>query len=464
MKKKQKMGDNIYKIVDDKTFERQPKYTKKICNQKISSFQMEEYENIKECIFINCHITLMKIFKIEKVIKLRFINCRISKLIVRKSFLTNMQFIGCEIYNSEFRNSRLPGITFSKKLPNYINIDNDKSEGIEIMESSIINSKFLFCTLNSMRMDNILLSDVAVKHCYLKDLKILNKAEMRNIDFRGTKVLESDFGECKFENVRSKKGFFLIALIEKILGGFLYFFLFIFLLRFINFKRPLQSFKRLIEEKREIKKKNNSIILKLKLSIKKILYKLQLIGFVDMLASTELNNVEYSQTDFSESYHLFWQIQEFEYIDTLKKKHPLLSLIYFVTTNYMRSIGLLILWCLIVILGFSIFYSNWGKFNVDLSYVRTGASQMSQLPKGHELIDNDGRPIKSFYISFKIFMNSGIYPLDGDDTFTEILIMIETFLGYFALGILVGIIVSILSQRTSLPMKKQIYSNKDPFY
>lgn len=383
--------------------------------------------NVNECILVNCKIKKFTISKIKSSQKIIFINCKIREFHIKKSYLPNLQFIGCDIFNSYFEDSILPGLIFSqdtgeipdnalKKIKKYVKSDNSKfSRKSSINESIINNSRFIFCELNDMRIDKTMLKDSKFKHCNVKRLEIEEDVIFKNIDIRGSKFFESDFGVCDFSNIKFRKGFFWVEWIVSILR--ILFTIFYLISSIIPIKKwPMR--------KRNIKGR----IGQLRHFIKKNLYKIKLEFFIDYFSTTDCQKVQYKDADFSEDYHFLWHIQDIDYIYEFKKKHPIFALITYWSSNYMRSFVALLFSSSLVVWLFSLaFKSNWVNFGTPIS------------------------PSYHLYLSFKIFTNFGIDPLDAGNLLTQSLVVFEIIIGYLALGILLSIIIFPFSRRTSLP-------------
>jgi len=416
------------------------KHEKIICiNSELENFTLKENANInvKECIFVNCKNKNLTILKIKSFKKIIFINCKIRDLWIKNSYLPNLQFIGCDIFNSKFKNSTLPGVIFSrdtKEVPKNAleeiqkSLKNSKiefSKQDSINESTINRTEFMFCELNDMRIDKTEIRDSKFKHCNIEHLKVMGNVVLKNIDLRGSKFLESDFGNGRFNNIKFRKGFFLIEWFDFILSSFITFAM--FFLSMISGKK--WSFRKI---------KIKEIMMRVRHFIKKILYISILRLLIDFLSSTDCKNTQYKEADLSEDYHFLWHIQDLDFIHNFKKKHPIFAFLTFWTSNYMRSFGALLSSSFIVVWLFSLLHSsNWtifGKINPAPDYY--------------------------LYLSFKIFTNFGMDPLDAQNWITKFLVISEVIIGYFALGILLSIILYPFSRRTSLPGSNKEKNNE----
>jgi len=473
---------------------------------RINKYPLIEKSSLDECIFICCRIRNMEIKNLEDPIEMLFLNCTISNLEIDHSEAPHLQFLGCILEGAKFENSNLAGFTSSKNttedleiiLKNLITGKNrlkkkfKSLKKLQILVPSITDSKFLFCDMNDLLIDNTLFTDNTIKHCNLEYVEFIEKVKMKDVDIRGTKIFNSDFGDCHFENIRFNK--------FKFPQEFLMFFLsIVFKIRYNRNRKkyPETSPRKKGEKYRELLEKKRAIILKevrkCKEDLKKKLYdlniyKLKLHKLVDYFSTTNINQTEYEEADFSEAYYLFWYIQDLEYIDNFKKKHRFLAFISHIFTNYMRSFGRLLFAVAFVILIFSISYINCGTFKIDPLYkikekieiinekinpniapplnlkislncfFFTFDSKLEiKLPnikkEEPDLVDEKGRPKDAFYLSCKIFLNNDIYPLQEDDDFTKCLMIGEILMGYLALTVFLSIIFSHISQRIFMPKK-----------
>jgi uncharacterized protein YjbI with pentapeptide repeats len=444
-----------YKIADDKLYDSSGKHVRKIFNSKIRNFIIEKSSNIKELIFINCNIKEMKIMRLKaKPIKITFIGCRINMLKVYKSYVPNIKFICCDVVNSEFMYSNLAGIVFSKdrieevdeKINKFIKdnlnigINTKRKKSLKIYESRISTSKFIFCIMNNMRVDNTVFSGIDIKHCELKKIVLSCGVIINNADMRGSTFFKPNFGQCQFKNVRVNRDFFPIEIICFLLKTFLKFFSYFNLFRIIrdlrNSSMPQENIKH-----KQLRRK----IVKCRNFTKRLLYEIRLPTFIDKLSSTDIYRPVYGEANFSEAHQLYWHIQDIDFINSLKKKYPNLAIIFFLTTNFLRSITALVISCFLTIYLFSLAYSSsLTDFKIDSSYMGTDQS---------EILDNIDRPKNSLYLSFRIFSIGEHSPLETTDEITEAIIIFERILGALAFVMLAAIIGFPISRRFSLPQK-----------
>lgn len=444
-----------YKIADDKLYDSSGKFSRIIENKKINNFQLKQYENINQIIFINCHIKHMNVVKI-KGIKLIFIDCWINKLKIYKSTLPKLQFIYCNIDNSEFTHSTLPGLVFSKNIirnpeqrEKFLkditqNIEHNKlNTKLSLIsnthDSSVFRTKFIFCEMNEMSIDNTHFSEIEFKHCILNIFKKLKNVKFQNLDIRGTRITNSDFGKCCFKDVRFNAGLFLFEILD-----FLLIWAIKVILYFPGFRRFWKLFSSSRKEKRGVEIQIKAKYVLIKRSIKKFFHMIYPLVFVDLLSSTKFTEIKYEEADYSSDYHFCWYIQDLSFIESFKKRHPIMAFIFWITTNYMRSFFRLAVISLLVVFLFSRFYLNTGIF-YDESTRDTN--------KESELVDKNGQAKHPFILSIKVFLNSDISPVKTNDKCTDWMMILEKVLGYFALGFLLSIIFFFFSRRTSLPKK-----------
>jgi len=429
-------------------------------NCYINSSPIATYSNLEECIFINCRISNVKIKNIEEPIEMSFLNCSINNLEIGQSLVPNLQFIGCILENSVFKNSNLPGFTFSRNTTRDIEViiqnlilGKNRLEkkfislkNLQILDSSIFRSKFICCYMNDMQLDNTIISDTEIKHCYLEYMEVLENVLMKGIDIRGTKFSKSSFGKCQFKGVRFNKGYFFIEWLD-------YFITFTpkIILKLL-YKRPAKIGP--LQKKRRMDRIIKANIIKYRTTIKRVLYKLKLSFFADILSSTDFKQTQYKEADFTEDYHLYWHIQYLDFISNFKKKHPVFAFLTFWASNFMRSFMALFILSLMVILLFSEVYKIYGDFQIDSEY---------QEQEKITIIDQDGHPQKAFHLSVSIFLNSSYCQVEPRDTLTKFISTIEIIIGYFSLGILLSIILFSFARRTSLPnnnIKKETFPSK----
>ncbi|HLP47234.1 MAG TPA: hypothetical protein VK469_14880 [Candidatus Kapabacteria bacterium] len=397
------------------------------CNCDITGFQLENSTTIKECLFIDCHLKCVKMENLDNPIRFTFLNCRISDLHIKDSYVRNIRFFNSEILNSLIEYSNLPGMIFSKNFPEELRKKQEqllpKSDKIsqekqvfpgkrELDFLSVYKTEFLFCQLNSMKIDNTKFTYTDVKHCIIEELNISENVEFQNIDLRGSKFKKTDFGVGSFKKIKFTEEKFLIEWVSSLL---------VFLGKVVSF---------FFLETENIKKK----IMWFRYFIKKILYKCKLGFAADLLSSTNLQDiVEYKNANFPKEYNFLWHIQDLDFISHYKTKHRVLAKISFWTSNYLRSFLALAFFSLFVVYFFSWLYS---KYWTNLA---------------------TGQSVNYFYLSFKIFSNFGIYyKIDGcasPEWLTKIFIIIEIIIGYFALGTLLSIILFPFTRKTSLPGK-----------
>jgi uncharacterized protein YjbI with pentapeptide repeats len=434
-----------YKTIENKTIESAHSDRKAIYKKcSIDNFILEENSDLEECIFIGCHIHTMQILKIKKPRKITFINCRIKDLKINRSNLPNIQFIGCEIIDSAFTYSNLLGITFALELqekPDYIKqniwrviirfvkelISSNKKP---TEESSVFRSKFLFCDMNDMHIDHTSFSCTELKHCNIEDMKIIENVTMKKVDFRGSNFFKTDFGECRFGVVKYNRSKYPVEVINVLLN---------FILN-LAIKRKYAKY---VKQKEDLSRIIFEKTTKIRTWMKKLMYKLRMSTFADWLCSTTLDNVKYRDTYFTQDIRFFWHMEDSEFVENLKKKHKYFSFIMLITSNYLRSFFMPFFFIVLVIFLFSGLYSTYGVFAID------GSTPIQNSP----LLDSDGHPIDSWYLSGKIFLNCGISPLRANDTRTKWLIILEVILGYFFLGTLLGVVANNFLIKPMMPKK-----------
>lgn len=432
-----------YKIVKNDKFEGTIPDTKIIYyNCEITDFHLEDSTTLWECIFIHCHLRSMKIINLDQHIKLTFFNCRISELHIEKLYAANLRFFKSVIVESTFQYSILPGIVFSTNIPDELKEIQEKllredQDGQDDKEFhwkkelemvSVHQTEFLFCQLNDLNIDNTTFTHTAIKHCNLQDIKILENVEMRDIDLRGSNFFMSDFGECRLGAVKFNKSKYFVEIINSLLK--------IILRRIIN-----RRYRRYRQKKGDLSRSIFAETTKIRTAVKKILYKLKLIKFADYLCSTTLINVQYGNTYFAQDIRFFWHMEDVEFVDNLKKKHPVFSSIMLVSSNNLRSFIIPLLFIFLIIYVFSMYYSTYGVFKVN------GSAKIDQM------LDPNGHPKNSLYLSAQVFLNLGISPLWTDDSTTRTLIMFEIILGYFFLGTILGVVVNNFLIKPQMPKR-----------
>lgn len=410
-----------FKLIENITVEKrykhsEPKVAYKNC--RIKDFRVDDKATIEDCIFFNCHIRSMKFIAFERERNIIFLNCKIRELNINKCYSPSIKFIGCEIVDSEFNESNLSGITFKRQLGEKENLQLKEilQEDFIPINSliKIIYSTFQFCDMNSMQICDAKIMDTAIKHCHIDKMEVRDDLIIKNVDFRGTKISGSNLGESQLINLRFKKGFYFIELISLLLSYLLRIKLYVLHPRSLDFRSlPKKS------RCGKVKKKMRNF----RRSIKILLYKSRLLfRFADYLSSTDLEQLEYKKTDFLKERPLLWYIKELESIQDFKRNQPRSALISFLTTNYLRSISVLLVCTLILIFVFSIMYSsNCVEFKAELK--------------------------KPFLLSVKVFMNRDTSPLHAGNDFTEILMTLQMLSGYFVLGILLVIIINKFSRK-----------------
>jgi uncharacterized protein YjbI with pentapeptide repeats len=432
-----------YKIVKKGKFEGTLPDTKIIYYKcEITDFHIENSTTLRECIFIHCHLKSMKIINLGQHIKLTFLNCRISDLHIEKLYAANLRFFKSVIVESTFQYSILPGTVFSINIPDELkeiqeklqkeDQDDQDDKGVhwkkELEVVSVHQTGFIFCQLNDMNIDNTTFTHTAIKHCNLQDMKIPENVEMRDIDLRGSNFFKSDFGECRLGAVRFNKSKYFVEIINSLLK--------------IIFKRIInRKYRRYRKKKQELPRAIFEETTKIRTAVKKILYKLKLINFADYLCSTTLIDVQYGNTYFAQDIRFFWHMEDVEFVDNLKKKHPVFSSIMLVSSNNLRSFVIPLLFILLIIYVFSMFYSTYGVFKVN------GSTKIAQM------LDPNGHPKNPLYLSAQVFLNCGISPLWTDDSTTRTLIMFEIILGYFFLGTILGVVINNFLIKPRMPKR-----------
>ncbi|MCX6582896.1 MAG: pentapeptide repeat-containing protein [Candidatus Aminicenantes bacterium] len=357
--------------------------------------------------------------------KVIFINCKINEVQVENSYFPNLHFIGCDIYKSIFKNVVIPGLIISRDPKKIQGKARDKI--IEFAKNNIINSstiqdtEFLCCEFNDMCIDNTDFIDSKLKHCNLRNLTIMENVMLKKLDIRGSEFLEPDFGECRFHNIKFKRRWFFFDWLDALL-------LHLILIYF--------SFFSILKNRRiDIKIKTKEKMRKIGHSIKKFFYKSKVGSLIaDWFSLTSFQGIQYENyknADFSGDYQLMWYIQDFDFMNNFKNKHPFFFRLIFIISNYFNSFGALCASSFLVVYFFSCLYSAyWPNLAVD-------------------------QTVNYFYLSFKIFSNFGIYyEMEGGaapDCLTEVFIIFEIIIGYFALGTLLSIILFPFARRTSLP-------------
>jgi uncharacterized protein YjbI with pentapeptide repeats len=432
-----------YKIVKNGEFEGTLPDTKIIYYKcEITDFHLENSATLRECIFIHCHLKSMKITNLYQRIKLTFLSCIISDLHIEKSHSAHLRFFKSAIVGSTFQYSELPGTVFSKNIPDELkeiqekllkeDQDGQDDKGLHLKKElevlSIHETEFLFCHFNDMNIDNTTFTHTAIKHCNLQDMKILENVEMRDIDLRGSNFFMSDFGECRLGAVRFNKSKYFVEIINSLLK--------IILKRIIN-----RKYRRYRKKKEELSRSIFVETTKIRAGVKKFLYKLKLTNFADYVCSTTLINVQYGNTYFAQDIRFFWHMEDVEFVDNLKKKHPVFSSIMQVSSNNLRSFIIPLIFIFLIIYVFSMFYSTYGIFKVD------GSANIAQM------LDPNGHPQNPLYLSTQIFLNCGISPLCTDDSTTRNLIMFQIILGYFFLGTILGVVVNNFLIKPQMPKR-----------
>jgi uncharacterized protein YjbI with pentapeptide repeats len=409
---------------------------------EITDFHLDKLTTLKECIFIHCHLNSMKIINIDQRIKLTFLNCRISDLHIEKSRFWNIQFFKSEVFKSTFQYSTLNGTVFSTNIPKELkdlqekllkeDLDGQDDKGLHLKRElevlSVHETEFLFCQLNDMKIDNTTFTDTDIKHCNLQDMKILENVEMRDIDLRGSNFFKSDFGECRLGAVKFNKSKYFVEIINSLLK--------IILKRIIN-----RKYRKYRKKNQELSRAIFEETTKIRTGVKKFLYKLELRNFADYLCSTTLVDVQYGNTYFAQDIRFFWHMEDVEFVDNLKKKHPVFSSIMLVSSNNLRSFIIPLLFILLIICVFSMLYSTDGVFKEN------GSAKIPQM------IDPNGHPKNPWYLSAQVFLNCGISPLWTDDSTTRNLIMLEIISGYFFLGTILGVVVNNFLIKPQMPKR-----------
>jgi hypothetical protein len=288
----------------------------------------------------------------------------------------------------------------------------------ELKTVTVHQTKFIFCQLNDMEIDNTTFTHTAIKHCNLQDMKILKNVKMTNVDFRGSNFFKPDFGECHFGAVTFNKSKYFVEIINALFK--------IISKRIIKQKLPVKIFRETTT---------------FRTWVKKIFYKLKLNNFADYLCSTTLINAEYGKTYFAQDIRFFWYMEDVEFVDNLKKKHPVFSSIMMVSSNNLRSFIIPLLFIVLIIFVFSMLYSTYGVFSGD------GSAKVTQM------LDPNGRPTNPFYLSAQVFLNCGISPLWTNDSRTRRLIMFEIILGFFFLGTILGVVVNNFLIKPKMPKR-----------
>ncbi|MCK4765420.1 MAG: hypothetical protein KAW12_24675 [Candidatus Aminicenantes bacterium] len=400
--------------------------------------------NVKECIFVNSTIRKMTVSGIESAKRIIFINCKVRELLIEDSYLPHLQFIGCDIFDSKFENSNLPGLIFSgdtgkppgdalTKIQKLLKKNSKKVFSKDLINESVINrTEFLFCDLNDMLVDQTNFVDSKFKHCHIEQLKIMNDVVFQNIDFSGSKFIESSLGNCVFRKIKFRKGFFLVSWLDAVLRKLLS-----TACLFVNFVLCKGHWNRSI--------KTEGSLMHFRRFLKRFLYKCNKFHvLVDLISITNFREIRYKEADFSEEYHFWLHIQDLDFIHTFKERHPIFASITFWTSNHMRSFGALFFSSLFVVFVFSLLYSTgWTEFIYWANVGERGAAETY------------------FYLSCKIFTNFGIDPFDAANWKTEFLVIAEIMIGYFALGTLLSIILFPFSRRSSMPQSNTKKGNEE---
>lgn len=423
-----------YKTVKNKTFTGIIPDTKMIYfNCDISDFHLEKSTTLEECIFIHCHFRSIRIINFLQFIQLTFLNCRISGLHIEESNIPNLRFFKSEINGARFQYSNLPGIVLSKNAPNGIlRIQNKLIQGekekdetfmlAEIDALLLYRTEFLFCHLNDMHIDNTVFKETKLKHCTIQDMRISGNVEMSDIDFRGSNLLDSDFSECRFGSVKFNKSKYFLEII-----GLLFTF---------PYRKTIKiKYKKICNSKREFDRLVFTKLVKMRTNIKRFMYKLKLPTFADLLSSVECQNVRYKDAENFEDYNFLWHIQELNFIYKFKMNHPIFAQITFWFSNYMRSFPALLAFSFLVVWLFSLLYETDRVLFSVWSFAGYG-----------EIPDVD-----TLYLSFKIFTNFGMDPIEAENFFTKFLTISEIVIGYFSLGSLLSIIIFPFTRMISLP-------------
>lgn len=405
----------------------------------------EDSPHFEKCIFYGCRIDSMKVTGLNHADEISFINCKVKDLDIKEAAARQMKFIGCEIKHSKFIYSNLPNISFSefesKKAKAIINeVINNKRTRKQVLaytsklpafKSLIFRSKFLFCELNKISIGNTHLLETAIKHCHLESLKIPGENSlMSDVDIRGTKMFNPNFGRCELKNVRTKKGVLIPQLVGDLRGMFTRGGLLLKHLKGLKGRRERGgSFFRPRDEKELITIAAWRKASRFTQSFKKILYKIRLGFLADILSSTDIKKAEGEKANLSNAPFFAQKLKEFELIDHLESNHLVFSSFFYITSNYMRSFTRLIFVSLVPIFFFSFVYAHHTTFNDELQSTRTYK---------YECIDKNNRPTAPLYLSVEVFFSGSTYPLTPSNTLTKIIIPIEKIFGY-------GVLVSFLS-------------------
>lgn len=419
------------------------------------AFGFETELTFRKCVFYGCTIDSMEIKGLKDISGIYFVNCKIQNLKFNDVYAAQIYFGDCEINDSTFKFSILPGLTFSKFeqerfediIDKVITGDREKakeaknqirrysSKNKHKRKSEIRSSKFLFCEINELYISNTELAKTNFKHSNIEYPIIKGNVEMRGISLEGTKIYGGCFKYCKLKDIKIKNGFLvpqLAGFIREIVAVVEF-----SLRNFIGRFSKKKSFNRIFKGESadiDIWRK----VINFKKPFKKLLYKIPFGAFLaDRLSSTEIKQTEFEEVNFSEDPLLARQIDDFKIIHNMKKKHPILAFFLFFTSNYRRSFMRFIFVSFCCIWIFSGIYCR-STFTDDIQNSREF---------GHKLdyIDKFGYPEHPFYLSIEVYLGITTYPLKAKNESTKAWIIFERILGYGALASLLGILLAPLA-------------------
>jgi uncharacterized protein YjbI with pentapeptide repeats len=145
-----------------------------------------------------------------------------------------------------------------------------------------------------------------------------------------------------------------------------------------------------------------------------------------------------------------------EYLEELRTtwKGKIIYWIWYITTDCGRSVILPLFWALIVIIIFGLIF-QYAPFTIPFDWMESITPGWLLVEQGQQLIDvniSDSNLLSEswewFFQSFNIFTNLGVGGPHPNNIAGVILVFVETLLGYFTLGLLIGVSLQKFARRS----------------
>ena len=179
--------------------------------------------------------------------------------------------------------------------------------------------------------------------------------------------------------------------------------------------------------------------------------RLKRLGFWQLLFNrwffTNFRNVRIDDADTVEASDLYKYIKDQQYLDSFRRKHPILYQFWNLSSCCGYSAIRVAIWSLLAIVLFAVIYAlipitvpNWWP-----DFLVFGSEKLIHPDLAYESMSNS---MKWFFFSFDIFTNLGIRSTHPQNDMGVIFVFLETIAGFTSLGLLISVLTNKYARRS----------------